>query len=104
MKILFVYITASNKEEAQSIGRVLVESKLAACVNILEGMTSMYRWKDRIQEDSEVVMIAKTSAGRIAALKERVTALHSYDCPCILAFSPSDGHAPFMDWIAEEVR
>jgi len=104
MKICFVYITAGDGNEARSIGRVLVESNLAACVNIMEGMTSMYRWDGRVQEDSEVVVIAKTTAERFHALKEKVIEIHSYDCPCVIAFSPADGHAPFMDWIGEQVK
>jgi periplasmic divalent cation tolerance protein len=103
MQTRVVYITAGDMHEARSIGRVLVESKLAACVNIVGGMTAIYRWEDRIQEDSEVVVIAKTTARRLDALKAKVLEIHSYDCPCIVAFSPSDGHAPFMQWIGEQV-
>jgi len=103
MQIYFVYMTAKDRDEARSIGRALVESKLAACVNVVEGMTSMYRWDDRIQEDSEVVIIAKTTVERFGALKAKVEEIHSYDCPCIVAFSPQDGHEPFMDWIGDQI-
>ena len=102
-KIYLVYMTVGDKDEAQSIGRVLVESGMAACVNILDNMTSLYRWEGGLQEDSEVVLLAKTTAGRIAELKAKVAEIHSYDCPCILAFDVSEGHPPFMDWIRESV-
>ena len=98
-----VYMTAGSRDEARTIGRVLVESRLAACVNILDNMTSLYSWEGRVQEDREVVLIAKTTADRFSALKEKVTAVHSYDCPWILGFQAADGHAPFLDWIRESV-
>ena len=98
-----VYMTAGDMEEARSIGRVLVESRLAACVNILENMTSVYCWDGSLQEDNEVVVLAKTTAGRFAELKAKVAEIHSYDCPCILGFRVSEGHPPFMDWIRESV-
>ena len=101
--IYLVYMTAGSRDEARTIGRVLVESRLAACVNILENMTSLYSWEGRVQEDREVVLIAKTTADRFTALKEKVVAVHSYDCPCILGFQAADGHAPFLDWIRESV-
>lgn len=101
--IYLVYMTAGDKDEARTIGRILVEARLAACVNILENMTSLYGWEGRLQEDREVVMMAKTTADRFAALKEKVAALHSYDCPCILGFEVAEGHGPFLDWIRDSV-
>lgn len=101
--IYVVYITAGDKDEALSIGKVLVESRLAACVNILENMTSLYSWEGRLQEDHEVVLIAKTTADRFVELKTKVAALHSYECPCILGFPVTEGHPPFLDWIREAV-
>ena len=101
--IYLVYMTAGSRDEARTIGRVLVDARLAACVNILENMTSLYAWEGRVQEDQEVVLIAKTTADRLVALKEKVAAIHSYDCPCILGFHAAEGHAPFLDWIRESV-
>ena len=98
-----VYMTAGDMAEARSIGRVLVESRLAACVNILENMTSIYCWVGGLQEDNEVVVLAKTTEDRFAELKAKVAEMHSYDCPCILGFHASDGHPPFLDWIRESV-
>ena len=103
MKVNFVYMTAGSREEAHKIGRELVVSKLAACVNILEGMNSIYMWDGKIQDDSEVVMIAKTTENRLPELVEKVNSLHSYDCPCIVAIPVSGGNQAFLDWIAQEV-
>ena len=103
MKINFIYMTVGDKEEAKKIGKALVTSRLAACVNILENMNSIYMWDGEIQDDREVVMIAKTTEERIPQLVEKVKSLHSYDCPCIVSLPVVKGHQPFLDWIAGEV-
>jgi periplasmic divalent cation tolerance protein len=104
MKINFVYMTAGGKDEAKKIGKELVTSRLAACVNILDHMNSIYLWEGEIQEDTEVVMIAKTTEDRIPELIEKVRSMHSYDCPCIVSLPVLGGYQPFLDWIAEEVN
>ena len=104
MKINFVYMTAGSKDEAKKIGQELVTSRLAACVNILDNMKSFYRWDGEIQEDTEVVMIAKTTEERIPDLIEMVKSMHSYDCPCIVRLPVLGGHRPYLDWIAGEVN
>lgn len=97
-------MTAGSREEAGAIGRELVNAKLAACVNIIGGMNSIYNWQDKLQIDEEVVMIAKTTSSKVDALIDRVKSIHSYDCPCILQLPVAGGHQPFLDWIASEVR
>jgi periplasmic divalent cation tolerance protein len=104
MKINFIYMTIGNKAEARKIGTELVTSRLAACVNIFDNMNSMYLWEDKIQDDTEVVMIAKTTETLVPQLIEKVKSLHSYDCPCIVSLPVSDGHRPFLDWIVEQVK
>lgn len=104
MKTNLIYMTVGSKEEARKIGKELVADRLAACVNILDNMNSFYRWDGKIQDDTEVVMIAKTTENRVADLIKKVTSLHSYDCPCIVNFPIAGGHQPFLDWIAEEVN
>jgi len=104
MKINFVYMTASSKDEAAKIAEELVTARLAACVNILDNMNSFYLWEGEIQDDTEVVMIAKTTEDRIPALIEKVRSMHSYDCPCIVSLPVSGGYQPFLDWIAKEVK
>jgi periplasmic divalent cation tolerance protein len=104
MSVNFVYMTAGSPQEARNIGRKLVVSKLAACVNILGDMNSIYMWEGKIQDDSEVVMIAKTTEKRLPELVEKVNSLHSYDCPCIVAIPVSGGNPAFLDWIAAETE
>ena len=104
MKINFIYMTTGSKDEAKKIGEELVASRLAACVNILDNMNSFYRWDGEIQNDTEVVMIAKTTEDRTPELVEKVKSMHSYDCPCIVSLPVLGGHQPYLDWIAEEVK
>jgi periplasmic divalent cation tolerance protein len=104
MKIFLIYMTAGSREEAKEIGKELVANKLAACVNILDNMRSIYSWQGEIQDDSEIVMIAKTTEGRIPSLIDKVKLMHSYECPCIVSLPVSGGHQPFLDWIAAEVE
>ena len=100
MKINFVYMTAGSKDEATKIAKELVTARLAACVNILDNMNSFYLWQGEIQEDTEVVMIAKTTEDCLPQLIEKVESMHSYDCPCIVSLPVSGGYQPFLDWIA----
>jgi periplasmic divalent cation tolerance protein len=104
MPIRFVYMTAGSLAEAQNIGRGLVSAGLAACVNIFPHMTSIYAWEGKIEEASEVVMIAKTSEARIAELIAKVKSLHSYTVPCIVSLAVEDGYPPFLEWIADSVK
>lgn len=97
-----VYATAGGAEEARRIGRVLVAERLAACVNVVDPTTAIYRWEGEVREDRETVLIAKTRADRVAALTERLLALHGYDVPCVAAVPVLGGNAAFLGWIAEE--
>ena len=103
MRVNFIYMTAGSKEEARKIGKELVVARLAACVNILDNMNSFYMWQGELQDDTEVVLIAKTTEDRLPALIEKVKSLHSYDCPCIVSLPVSGGNQAFLDWIAAEV-
>jgi periplasmic divalent cation tolerance protein len=103
MHAQIVYMTAGDLAEARRIGRTLVEERLAACVNIIDGMRAVYRWEGELQEGQEVVVIAKTVAAKVDALVARVKALHSYECCCVLALPVAAGNSPFLDWIAAEV-
>jgi periplasmic divalent cation tolerance protein len=104
MKVNFIYMTAGSKDEARKIGEELVISKLAACVNILDNMNSFYMWEGKVQDDTEIVMIAKTTEERVPELVEKVKSLHSYECPCIVSIPVSGGNQAFLDWIAEETK
>ena len=101
-KHCWVYMTAGSFEEAKRIGQILVSQNLAACVNLLENMTSIYIWKDKLEEDQEVVIIAKTRKTLIPKLIETVNSLHSYDCPCILELPIQGGNPEFLSWIESQ--
>lgn len=104
MDIRFVYITAVDLKQAKEIGRELVISRLAACVNIFERMNSMYLWEGKLQEETEAVLIAKTTRDRVEALTEKVRTLHGYEIPCIVSIPVEGGNPDFLSWIAGEVR
>jgi periplasmic divalent cation tolerance protein len=99
---VLIYMTAGSTEEAKTIGRTLVEERLAACVNILGGMTSLYWWDGAVQEDAEVAFLAKTRRDLVDELIDRVKALHSYDCPCVVSIALEDGNTDFLQWIQEQ--
>jgi len=101
--IHLVYITTGDKAEARQIGMALVESKLVACVNIIDHMNSIYCWEGKIQEDQEAILIAKTTEKNIPALKKKVKAMHSYDCPCMVCLPVTEGYGPFLEWIQKQV-
>jgi periplasmic divalent cation tolerance protein len=101
---LSIYITASSRDEAENIGHHLVKEKLAACVNILPGMQSIYRWEGRIETADETVLIAKTRSELFERLEKRTKELHSYECPCIVAWPITAGHRPYLDWIEKETE
>jgi periplasmic divalent cation tolerance protein len=104
LKINWIYMTAGNMEEAVKVGNALLKEKLAACINIIDNMKSMYVWKGEIQNENEVVVIAKTTEEKIPALIEKVKTVHSYECPCIIAFPVENGYLPFMKWVEQEVN
>jgi periplasmic divalent cation tolerance protein len=103
MNKFLIYITTADKDEARAIGRHLVQSRLAACVNILDQMNSMYEWQGEFQDDHEAVMIAKTTEERVPSLIAAVKERHSYECPCIVTLPITDGNPDFLDWIEERV-
>lgn len=97
-----VFITAGSQEEAQRIARSLVEERLAACVNILPGIRSVYRWKGEIHEDAEVLLTAKTAESMLEPLIQRVKQLHSYEVPEIIALAVVAGSEDYLSWIDEQ--
>lgn len=104
MNFQFIYITTKNKEEARKIGRELVENKLAACVNIIDNMNSIYWWKGEIQDDTETVLIAKTKEGLVQELIKKVKEMHSYDCPCIVSLPIKSGNKEYLKWIEKNTK
>ena len=103
MKIVFAYIITPSKAEAKKIGKVLLQSRLAACVNIIDKMESMYWWKGKIQNDKEVVLIAKTTKKLFPRLSKKVRSIHSYSVPCILQLEVKDGNKDYMKWLTSNL-
>jgi periplasmic divalent cation tolerance protein len=99
-----IYVTAKDAEEADRIGRVLVEERLVACVNIIEKIVSRYWWEGKTVRDEESLVIAKTKRTLVPAVIEKVKSIHSYTCPCILALPVEDGNEDFLSWIRRETR
>jgi periplasmic divalent cation tolerance protein len=99
---LSVYITCANKEEAGKIAEILVTEKLAACVNYFP-VNSVYIWKGKLEKDSEYALLCKTRKENFNKIKKRVSEIHSYEVPAILAFEIVDGNEEFLKWIDDSV-
>ena len=104
MSATLVYVTASSKDEALAIARTVVEERLAACANVFQPITSVYWWEGKLQEEGETSFILKTRADLVEALTQRVKALHSYTCPCVVALPIAKGNPDFLAWIETETR
>jgi periplasmic divalent cation tolerance protein len=103
-RYILVYMTAKDGAQASRIGRKLVEERIAACVNILGGIRSIYQWKGRLSDEREVAFIAKTRGDLLDTLTARVRELHSYECPCIIALPVIAGNPEFLAWIGCETK
>lgn len=98
-----VFMTAGDGGEADRIADLLVEKQLAACVQIVPRITSVYRWKGQVERQNEVLLIAKTVASKFAALETAVRAIHSYEVPEIVAVSVTDASQTYLTWLQENV-
>src|ERR1035437_875391 len=104
MEIVFAYITTQNKSEAKKIGKVLLQERLAACVNIFDQMSSMYWWEGKIEEANETVLIAKTTKKIFPKLSKKVKSIHSYSIPCILQLEVKDGNKEYLKWLKSSLK
>ena len=100
-KILLVYCTCPDETVAQGIADQLVGGNFAACVNVIPGLRSTYRWKNEIQRDAECLLLIKTRESRFDALREAILAQHPYELPEIIAVPVSMGLPRFLDWVRE---
>lgn len=98
-----VVTTAPDAHTARTLATTVVEERLAACANIVPGVTSIYRWEGAVQHDDEVMLVLKTTPGGFVALRDRIAELHPYDVPEILALAVPDGSVEYMSWVADEV-
>ncbi len=101
---VIVLVTVLNGEAATKISEVLVGEELAACVNVLPGVASTYRWQGQIERNEELLCLIKTTAAGFEALRARVVALHPYEVPEVVALPIVAGHVPYLDWIAGSLR
>jgi periplasmic divalent cation tolerance protein len=100
--VQIAFITAPDPETAVRLARTLVEERLAACVNVVPGIRSVYRYQGALHEDAETLLIVKTRAERAAALEARVRTLHPYELPEVLRLAAAGGSAPYLSWVLEE--
>ncbi len=101
---IVVFLTAANGEEATRLADLLIGAHLAACVQILPEMESVYRWQGKIERQSEILLIAKTTAAKFADLEREVRALHSYETPEIVAIPLVAGSTPYLEWLINSLN
>jgi periplasmic divalent cation tolerance protein len=104
MDKIVVLITVPDEEEAASLATILVDERFAACVNIVNGMRSVYRWKGELFDEPECLLIVKTVSDNFAALEARVRELHGYEVPEIIALPVVKGFGAYLDWVEENTR
>jgi periplasmic divalent cation tolerance protein len=102
MSASMIYITAASREQAIGIGRTLVEERLAACANVLDGMTSVYRWEGSTQVAGEAVLLLKTQTSMVDRVTSRVRQLHTYEVPCVVSWPLEQGNPGYFAWIHAE--
>lgn len=100
---LVVLSSVGSAEDAERIARALVDRGLAACVNIVPGVTSVFRWKGRVEAAAERLLVIKTRAQRFEALRQALVALHPYELPEVVVVPIEGGHAPYLAWLDESV-
>jgi periplasmic divalent cation tolerance protein len=99
-----VLTTAGSEDEARKIARHLVEQKLAACVNIIPQVESIYRWQDKVESAPEWLLLIKTTAEGFAAVRDAIRGLHSYQLPECIAITIEDGSPEYLEWLADSVK
>ncbi len=100
-KTIVVLSTVGSEQDALCIGKTLVEEKLAACVNVVPNVRSLYTWKGKLCDEQEWLLIAKTWGSLFDVLKTRILELHPYELPEVICIPIADGHGPYLDWIVE---
>jgi len=98
---MVVFSTAPDESVAAKLAAVLIERRLAACVNLVPGVRSLYWWEGRLQDEAEVLMVCKTDAQRLDALTAMLRERHPYDCPEIVALAVAGGSEPYLAWIGD---
>ncbi|MFW9998918.1 MAG: divalent-cation tolerance protein CutA [Candidatus Hodarchaeota archaeon] len=104
MNYFIFLVTVPNIEESQRIAKILVENKLVACVNIIQNIFSIYRWKGKIEEDNENLLLIKTTEENCEVLIQKVNEIHSYETPECIGFKIEKGSEKYLKWIQEAVE
>lgn len=104
MSYVMIYITAKDENEARSIGETLVKEKIAACVNIIPSVESIYWWKGSVENEKESVLLVKTREDFVGRVVKRVKELHSYDVPCVDVIPITGGNKNYLEWVDESLR
>lgn len=102
--VILVYITAPNENEAEYLATMLIKQKVAACVNIIPKVQSVYLWGNSIHKDNEVILLVKTIESHFNKIKEIVCSIHSYDTPCIIVLPIILGENKFLTWVEDTVK
>jgi periplasmic divalent cation tolerance protein len=102
--VIIILVTAGAEEEAEKIARALVEERLAACVNLISPIRSIYRWEGKVQDDREWLLVIKTQPTHFAAVEAQVKALHSYQVPEVIALPVVDGSEKYLEWVKGETK
>ena len=103
MEMVLAYVTAKDKAEAQRLAQGLLEQRLVACVNVLEGMNSFYWWKGRIEQGQETVLLLKTRSDKTQQINEWIKSFHSYETPCVLFLPITGGNPAYLQWLNSEL-
>jgi periplasmic divalent cation tolerance protein len=101
---ILILCTVPDRGSGEAIARALVEERLAACVNLVPGLSSTYRWQGKVEQAEEFQLIIKTSGARFEAVRDRIKSLHSYDLPEIIAVPISKGETAYLNWLTESTQ
>ena len=101
-EFIVIFVTVGSSAEGERLAFSLVEERLAACVNRIRGIQSVYRWEGKVQDENEVLVLLKTQGRQYESLKARILALHPYEVPEVIAIPVERGHQAYLDWILRE--
>ncbi len=99
-----IYTVCSSSQEAKSIGKILIQEKLCACVNIIQGMESIYFWEGEIIEDNEVILLIKTTLNHFDEISRKIKELHSYEVPCVFSLQAKNVNKDYLNWMRNYIE
>jgi periplasmic divalent cation tolerance protein len=103
IRYILVYVTCADKTEAEKIASAVLDERLAACANLIDGMEAVYWWKGKLEKGRECILIFKSENRLFERLNDKILALHSYETPCVVAFPLTLGSRAYLDWISASV-